>query len=71
MKLSAHILKEHKKCKVCAKVFQNSKSLGTHTEAVHIKPKLKHSLEREQTIGTRKTIKKRLNVKKFNSQLDK
>ena len=47
MKLSVHILKEHEKCKVCAKAFQNSKSLDTLIEAVHKRSKLKHSLEKK------------------------
>ena len=46
VKLSDHILKEHEKCNVCAKVFQNRESFDTHIEAVHKKPKLKHSLEK-------------------------
>ena len=57
VKLSAHILKEHEKCKVCTKVFQNSKSLDTHIEAVHKKPKLKHTLEREPSLKNYKNKK--------------
>ena len=57
LKLSAHILKERTKCKVCAKVFQNSKSLETHIEAVNKKPKLKPSLEREPSLKNYKDKK--------------
>ena len=50
VKLSAHILKEHEKCKVCTTVFQNSKSMDAHIEGVHKKPKLKHTLERDPSL---------------------
>ena len=49
-KLAYHIPEKHEKCKVCTKVFHNRKSLDTHIEAVHKKPILKHSIEREHSL---------------------
>ena len=56
-KLADHIPEKHEKCKVCTKVFQNRKSLDTHIEAVHKKPILKHSLEREPSLKNYKNKK--------------
>ena len=46
-----HILKEHKKCKLCAKIFWTSKPLRRKKiGALNNNPKLKDSLEKELTL---------------------
>ena len=55
--VTAHIVEHHLKCKTCARIVPNIKSLKVHITAIYLKGSLKHTIEREPSIKNHKVKK--------------